>query len=133
LFRKESRFLALLDTLKYALKGGRIWKFASAIPVIESLLPVKLLLTVDNGEIRPAGLVWSRKKGIERLRELIGSALQIEDIAIVHSTTPKDAQTLAEYASSLFPHIVPRIVRLGAALGLHCGPGTLITVLREAR
>jgi DegV family protein with EDD domain len=129
----QLRVLALLDTVMYAVKGGRLGKTASAIPIIESLLPVKILLTLGNGEIRPAGLVRSRKKGIKRLREFIRSVLQIEDLAIVHSTTPDDAQTLADYASSLFPHIVPRIVRLGAALGVHGGPGTLITVLREAR
>lgn len=128
----QMRALALLDTVIYVAKGGRLGKAVSAISSIESLLHVKLLLTLRDGELRPAGLARTRSKGIDRLREFISSALHIEDLAIVYSTTPDDAQTLADYVRSLFPDIVPRIVRLGPALGVHGGPGTLVTVLREA-
>jgi len=126
----QMRALALLDTIKYIVKGGRLGKALSAI---ESKLPVKLLITLRDGEIRPAKLARTRSKGIDRLREFISSASHIEDLAIVYSTTPDDAQTLAEYVGSLFPNVVPRIVRLGPALGVHAGPGALITVLREVK
>jgi len=126
----QLRVLALLDTVMYAVKGGRLGKTVSAV---ESLLHVKLLLTLRDGELRPAKLARTRSKGIDRLRNLIGSASHIKDLAIVYSTTPDDAQTLAEHAGALFPNIVPRIVRLGPALGVHGGPGTLVTVLREAK
>ncbi len=129
----QLRVLALLDTIMYAVKGGRLGKAASGISAVESLLHVKLLLTLHNGEIRPAGLVRSRSKGIERLREFIRSASHIEDLAIAHSTTPDDAQTLADYVCSLFPNVVPRIARLGPALGVHAGPGALMSVLKEAK
>ncbi len=129
----QMRALALLDTVIYVVKGGRLGKAVSAISSIESLLHVKLLLTLRDGELRPAGLTRTRSKGIDRLREFISSALHIEDLAIVYSTTPDDAQTLADYVGSLFPNIVPRIVRLGPALGVHAGPGSLVTVLREAK
>ena len=128
----QMRALALLDTVIYVAKGGRLGKAVSAISSIESLLNVKLLLTLRDGQLRPAGLARTRSKGINRLREFISSALHIEDLAIVYSTTPDDAQTLADYVRSLLPDIVPRIVRLGPALGVHGGPGALVTVLREA-
>ena len=124
----QLRALALLDTVKYIVKGGRLGKTLSAI---ESKLNVKLLITLRDGEIRPVKLARTRSKGIGRLREFISSALHIEDLAIVYSTTPDDAQTLAEYAGSLFPNIVPQIVRLGPALGVHAGPGSLVVALRE--
>jgi len=124
----QMRALALLDTVKYAVKGGRLGKALSAIG---SKLPVKLLITLRDGEIRPAKLARTRSKGIDRLREFISSALHIEDLAIVYSTTPDDAQTLAEYVGSLFPNVVPQIVRLGPALGVHAGPGALIVAVRE--
>jgi len=129
----QLRVLALLDTIMYAVKGGRLGKAASGISAVESLLHVKLLLTLHDGEIRPAGLVRSRNKGIERLRQFMRSASHIEDLAIAYSTTPGDAQTLADYARSLFPNVVPRITRLGPALGVHGGPGALMTVLKVAK
>lgn len=127
---RQMRALALLDTVIYAVKGGRLGKAVSAIG---SLLPVKVLLTLRDGEIRPAGLVRTRRKGIDRLLEFARSASHIQDSAIVYSTTPDNAQTLADDICSLFPNIVPRIVRLGPALGVHTGPGALVTVLRVAQ
>jgi DegV family protein with EDD domain len=126
---RQMRALALLDTLKYAVKGGRLSK---TIFKVESLLNVKPLITLRDGEIRPAALARTRIKGIDRLREFISSALHIDDLAIVYSTTPDEAQTLAEYARSLFLNIVPRRARLGPALGVHAGPGALVTVIRES-
>lgn len=129
----QMRVLALLDTAIYLAKGGRLGKAASAISAIESVLHVKLLLTLRDGEIRPGGLVRTRGKGIDRLREFIRSASRIEDLAIVYSTTPDDAQALAAHIRPDFPNIAPRIVRLGPALGVHAGPGALIAILREAK
>ena len=125
----QLRALALLDTLRYAFKGGRL---AKTIFAIESKLNVKPLITLRNGEVRPAGLTRTRAKGIDRLLQFIASS-DIDDLAIVHSTTPDDAKTLADYARSLFPNIVPRISRLGPALGVHGGPGSLVTIIKRGK
>jgi DegV family protein with EDD domain len=125
----QLRALALLDTLKYVVKGGRL---SNTIFKVESLLNVKALITLRDGEIRPAGLARSRGRGVDRLREFIRSASHIEELAIVHSTTLDDAQALADYACSLFPNVTPRIARLGPALGVHAGPGALVTVVKKA-
>jgi len=124
---RQIRVLALLDTVKYITKGGRV---GNAISRVESIFNLKALLTLHNGVIRPAGLARTRNKGIGRLREFIKSALHIEELAIVYSTTHDDAQKLADYAVSLLPNIVPKIVRLGPALGVHVGPGAIIAVVR---
>jgi len=126
----QLRALALLDTLRYAVKGGRL---GNTIFAIESILNVKPLITLHDGEVRPAGLTRTRVKGIDRLREFIASALDIEDLAIVYSTTLDDARILADYARSLFPNLVPRISRLGPALGVHGGPGALGTIAKKAK
>jgi DegV family protein with EDD domain len=125
---KQLRVLALLDTLEYVVKGGRI---SNTILAIQSFLSVKTFLTLRAGELRPAGFTRSRRKGIDRLREFIRSAKHIQDLSIVYSTFPYEADLLGDYARSLFPHIDPRIAQLGPALGVHAGPGALITVIRE--
>ncbi len=125
---RQLRALALLDTLKYAVKGGRV---SNAILAAESLLSVKAFLTLRDGELHPSGLARNRSKGLNRLREFIRAAMHIEDLAIAYSTTPDEAQTLVDYARSLFPDIVPRIARLGPVLGVHTGPGALAAVIRQ--
>jgi DegV family protein with EDD domain len=128
----KMRALALFDTMKYVVKGGRLGKAVSAVTAIESLLNVKLLVTLRDGEIRPTGLVRTRSKGIDRLLNFIKSAVNVEELVIVYSTTLGDSQALVEEVRSLFPNIVPRLARLGPALGVHAGPGALVTILREA-
>lgn len=127
---KQLRVLALLDTMKYAIKGGRLGK---GFVAVESLLQVKPLLTLRDGQLRPAGITRTRAKGIERLRDFLKSIPRAREVVIVHSTTPGEAHSLADYARSLFPGLVPRVVRLGPALGVHGGPGALIAVVMEER
>jgi DegV family protein with EDD domain len=124
---RQMRALALLDTIKYITRGGRVGNVFSRV---ESILNLKALLTLRGGVLRPAGLARNRSKGIGRIREFINSALHIEELAIVYSTTPDDAQKLSDYTASSFPHIVPNVVRLGPALGVHAGPGAIVAVMR---
>ena len=119
--------LALLDTLKYLLLGGRIGK---AKAMAGSLLNVKPLVTVKDGEVVPAAQVRSRAKGIERLFSFVENATDIEDLAIAYSTTPDDAQALAQRIAAIFTKAEVRVVRLGTTLGVHIGPGSLVVSLR---
>jgi fatty acid-binding protein DegV len=68
---------------------------------------------------------------MERLYKFTRSVSSIEEIAIAHGNLPGEAQKLAEYLTSLFPGIVPRMARLGPTLGSHAGPGTVLVVVHE--
>ncbi len=122
------RIFGVLDTLKYLLLGGRIGK---AKALLGSILNVKPMLTMREGELLPAGLARTRSKGIERLFELVKNALNIQELAIVHSTTPDEASSLKERIGSIFDKRQTHLARLGPALRVHGGPGTLILALRE--
>jgi DegV family protein with EDD domain len=125
----QLRALALLDTLKYVVRGGRI---GNTIFALESKLNVKPLITLVNGEIRPAGITRNRAKAIIRLREFLAKT-DVSGIAIAYSTCTEDATMLADHARSLFPNIVPWIARLGPALGVHAGPGALAIITSSAK
>lgn len=118
----------IFDTLKYLLLGGRIGK---AKALLGGMLRVKPMLTMSNGELQPTGLARSRSKGLDKLFEHVKNYLNIQDVAIVHSTTPEDAQSLKERIGTIFDKNNIHISRLGPALGVHGGPGTLILTLRE--
>jgi len=122
------RLLGVFDTLKYLLWGGRISK---AKLIVGSILSVKPLITMRDGELVQAGLARTRSKGIERLLDFVKNALNIQELAIVHSTTPDEANSLKERIGSIFAKERIHIARLGPGLGVHGGPGTLILVLRE--
>jgi len=126
----NTHLLGLLDTLKYLLLGGRIGK---AKALLGSVLNVKPVLTLKDGEVVPAGQVRSRSKGIERLFEFAQNAVDIQDLAVVYNTTPDEAQALAERIGSIFDRERIRIARVGPMLGVHMGPRALLVTLREGK
>ena len=122
------RLLGVFDTLKYLLRGGRIGR---AKALLGSMLNVKPLITMRDGELCPAGLCRTRSKGIERLFNLVRNTLNIQELAIVHSTTPDEAGSLRERIGAIFDKRQIHLARLGPALGVHAGPDTLILALRK--
>ena len=119
--------LVLLDTLKYLQMGGRIGK---AKALLGSILHVKPLISIKDGEVVPVSQIRSRAKGIEQLFDFVKNATNIENLAIAYSTTLDEAQTLSQRLASIFTNGEVRLARLGTTLGVHLGPGTLIVSLR---
>ena len=124
------RLLFLLDTLEYLLLGGRIGK---AKALLGSILNVKPVLTLKDGEVVPAGQVRSRGKGIDRLFDFVKSASNIQDLAVVYNTTPDEAQALEERMGTIFAKEQIKLARVGPMLGVHTGPGALAVALREKK
>ena len=120
--------LILFDTLKYLVKGGRVGK---AKALMGSILNVKPMLAMKDGELVPSGQVRTRSKGIDRLVDFVKDAKEIQDLAILYSTTPDEAQALIERTGPIFPKERTILARLGPGLGVHGGPGILAIALRE--
>jgi len=123
----KMHLLFLLDTLKYLAKGGRIGK---AKALLGSVLSVKPMLAVKDGELVPAGQVRSRAKGMDKLFDFVKNAADIQDLAVVYNTTPDEAQDLAERIGSVFDREKIRMARLGPGLGAHGGPGAMVVAFR---
>jgi DegV family protein with EDD domain len=120
--------LVLFDTLKYLVKGGRVGK---AKGFVGSILNVKPILTLKNGELEPSGQVRTRSKGINRLLDFAGKIKDIEDLAVLFSTTPDEAKFLVNQLDPIFPKERSILARLGPGLGVHGGPGVLAIAIRE--
>jgi DegV family protein with EDD domain len=125
---QDTHIFGVLDTLKYVFIGGRLGK---AKALLGTLLNVKPLLTMRDGEIMPAGLARTRSKGLDRLYDIVKGALSIRELALVPSTDPAEAVSFRERLSTLLPKDIIRIARLGPALGAHGGPGTLLMAFRK--
>jgi DegV family protein with EDD domain len=121
------KILVLFDTLKYLAKGGRIGK---AKAFLGSVLNVKPILTIKDDEFVPVGQVRSRSKGIEKLFSFIEDTNDIQDLAVIYSTTPEEAKSLADRAAQIIPKEKIMMARLGPALGVHGGPGVLAVAIR---
>lgn len=125
---KQTQLLGVLATLKYLLAGGRITK---ARATIGSLLNVKPLLTMHEGELIQAGLARSYAKGIDKLYDYVKNAKNVKEMAIVNSTVVEEAELLKKRLCSIVAEEKIHMARLGAALGVHGGPGTILVVVRQ--
>ena len=118
---------ALFDTLKYLALGGRIGK---AKALLGTILNIKPILVVKDGEMAPASQARTRAKGIGMLYDYVNTFTDIQDLSVVYSTTPDEAQALADRIGAIFDRSRIRLARLGPALGVHAGPGALAVALR---
>jgi hypothetical protein len=67
---------------------------------------------------------------VEKLFEFVKGAANIQDMAIVHNTTPDEAISLKARLVSFVRSDHLYMARLGPALGVHAGPGMLGVVIR---
>jgi DegV family protein with EDD domain len=125
----QVHMLGYFDTMKYLGRSGRVSK---VIVAAANILNVKPLLTFCEGEIIRAGLVRSFSQGAERLYQFVESKKNIADIIIVHSTIPGRAEEFRKRLGRFFPEERISILKMGAGLGVHGGPGVLLVGLRQA-
>jgi DegV family protein with EDD domain len=116
------RIAVAFETLEYLRRGGRIGR---AQAFVGGLLRLKPILTVKDGEAFPVTRVRSRAKALDELFTLCTQDRRIDEIAVLHTTTPDDAAALAERARAARPGVPLHLGRFGPVLGVHGGPGML--------
>jgi len=117
------------ETLKYLAKGGRIGK---AQGLLGSMLSIKPILTIKDGELTPLTRVRSRTAGIEYLYNFAASFSKIEELVVEHCNTPEDADELVKRLGRIFPK--ERILRsiVSPVVGTYAGPGALAVTVLES-
>lgn len=127
---KRCQGFALLDTLEYLEKGGRIGKAKS---LLGKIMRIKPLIINREGEAHVLGKARTFKGGLQRLQEVAREFAPIDELAVSYSTTPDDAHMVSENLRELLPEgKEPLIVRIGPVLGTYGGPGVIgISLLRS--
>jgi DegV family protein with EDD domain len=112
------RLYATLDTLEFLQRGGRIGR---AQALLGTLLSMKPLLQVRDGEVLPLERVRTRGKAIERIGQLVQALGPLEALAIV-GTDEESRRTLVEIVRGFWSGPVETSA-LGPVVGTHAGPG----------
>jgi DegV family protein with EDD domain len=123
--KNRERNLSVVDTLEYLYKGGRI---GGAKMLFGSLLQVKPLLSIKNGQVEPVDSQRTSKKALARLKELVVSECKEKGFSmfsIQHGAAEKEAKTLAEDFKQLLGIDTIEIYELPPAFLTHSGPGVL--------
>ena len=126
-YRQEAGLLFTVDTLEFLAKGGRIGR---ARALAGSLLNVKPILTITDGEVVPLTRVRGRAKALEEFRKRFeaettegGGELYV---AIAHAEASDAVEQLRAVVTAARPQAqIELVTSLGAVVGTHAGPGTL--------
>ncbi len=119
--RQRVRVFAMLDTLEYVHRSGRVsWARAR----LGNLLHIKPFIEVKAGKVLSSGEVRTRRKGIERLKELLTNLGLLEGLAVLHTNAEAEAYQLIE---EIKPDtaIPPMVVNITTIIGVHTGPNGL--------
>ena len=112
------RLYAALDTLEYLKRGGRI---GGAKALFGSLMNVKPLIEVRNGEVLALENARTRSKAQERVGQIAAQQGEIEALAVVRSNDEVGEQ-FTRVARTFWSGPISQYV-LGPVVGTHAGPG----------
>ena len=125
--RSRVHMLALLDTLEYLRRGGRI---GSAAASAGALLALKPVVTMTDGEVELLGKARGSKNARNLLVELVGEHPIDFAMPFCLAYTAGGEAMLKKYvrdSSDLWDGIVDAlpICSVGATIGTHAGPGAI--------
>ncbi len=122
------QILAVLDTLEYLQRGGRIGR---ARALMGTLLSVKPLIGVRDGAVLPLENVRTRAKAYDRLAQLLAQLGPLEALALVQADEAAGSQLLP-VVSRVWSGPIERFA-LGPTVGTHGGPGAAgVAVIAQA-
>lgn len=125
--REEIGLVALVDTLKYLKKGGRI---SGTAAIAGEILNIKPVITVQDGEIAILGKARGSKKANNFLVEQIGKSGVNYEMPILLGYTGNSDEMLQNYvhdSQCLWKGHVEQLdhVQIGSVVGTHAGPGAV--------
>lgn len=126
--REQVYVIAMLDTLEYLQKGGRISKGAAFAGTVLGLKPV---LCIEHGEIKALGKARGSKAANNLLAQEIEKAGGVDfEKPVLLGYTGLSDQLLQKYirdSAALWQHGTDELetVILGSVIGTHAGPGAV--------
>lgn len=126
--KKNIRIIAMVDTLEYLKRGGRISK---TVAFVGGLLNIKPILSVVEGEINILGKARGSKQGNDLLVTQIGKAggIDFTKPVLLGYTGLSDAllQKYIEDSKQLWEEGTTALqsTAVGSIIGTHAGPGAI--------
>ena len=121
----KMNLIFVLDTLEYLKRGGRI---GGARALLGTMLNVKPMLEVVNGQIEPLEQPRSRAKALRRLIEILEQRADRKKplhIGVLHAMDPEEAAILEKQIKSRYQCKEFYTTEIGSVLGVHTGPNAV--------
>lgn len=109
-----------VSTLEYLKKGGRL---TTTEAMIGSLLNVKPIIGLIDGELKALNKVHGKKKAMEKMLEDVPP--NVSHISISHIEILEEAKRYEKLVRERFPKAQTEICEVGPVIGSHLGPETI--------
>jgi DegV family protein with EDD domain len=120
--KPRSQVLAVLDTLEFLHRGGRVgWIRA----MIGTLLRIKPIIEVRQGEVNLLERARTLQRSLGRLLERVQALGPLERAIVLHTDAPDLAQSVADELRIAVPGWDPLIHQAGVTIASHAGPGAV--------
>lgn len=123
--RKRLKVFAALDTMDNLRRSGRV---PAVVTMLGSLLNIKPLIELAEGEVKRAGSVRTTAQANERLLDLLLRLGELERLAILHTGAEPRAREFLNMLMQQASQSVPRdilMVNVTTVIGTHVGPNGL--------
>jgi len=128
--KPRARVLAILDTLEFVHRGGRV-SWAKAM--LGTLLHVKPIIEVYLGSVELLERARTTERSLNRLIERVQAMGQLERAIVLHTNAPSLAERLAVRFQAVYPEWEPLIGQAGVTIASHIGPGAVGVAWVSAR
>lgn len=126
--KSKIKLMAVIDTLKFLKKGGRI---SATTAFVGEVLGIKPVIGVIDGEVKVIGKAKGLKKGGELLNSLVkecgGINFEMPYGLIYSGTSDSNLQKYKEDGAYLWQNSNAEIptYQIGCTIGTHVGPGAI--------
>ena len=123
--RKRLHVFAALDTMENLKRSGRV---PGAVAALGSLLSIKPLIELTNGEVKAIGAVRTTKQANERMLNFLLQGGELERLAILHTGAEPRAKEFLNAVMQKANRSMPRdilMVNVTTVIGTHVGPNGL--------
>lgn len=118
----------LIDRLDYLEKYGRV---GPAQALLGTMLGVKPIVAIEDGELIPMEKVQNWEKGIEKLHDFVVEFLHIEEMAVVQHGMEEQTALFLERLEMTFEGRSFPVISYGPSLSAHLGPTALGVIVYE--
>ena len=120
--KRRSWVLAVLDTLEYVHRGGRVgWVQA----MIGTLLRIKPIIEIRMGEVGLVERARTLERSLGRLLDLIEAFGPLERAIVLHTNVPERAERVADRLQAIAPGWERLVGQAGVTIASHAGPGAV--------
>ncbi len=123
--RKNLRVYAALDTVEYLRRSGRV---PATVAMLGSLLSIKPMIELTNGQVKAIGAVRTTNQANERMSRYLMDELPLGRLAILHTSAESRAKGFLKGLMEQASQSIPRdllMLNVTTVIGTHIGPNGL--------